>query len=275
MKARWATGSDVGSNVLDLLQRSLTVDTIMTPRARLATCRRDETASAVMDRNEDHFSFLPVVDDTERFLGLYKAERWFGKEAPHEPIGDDFESFSEDHVIGADASIIEFVVTADERPTRLVVSGDRIAGLVSLSDLQHLPVRAAIFTLITSLEIAMARRIEAEWRDDTTGWLELLSGGRRAKILDEMNTAKQKDGFVSEIVFTQISDKATIIRKKKLVPGSGKQLQRDFNEIRDLRDHLAHANYYAETPEAARQVCQVVRKIRRIQADLVTGIEDQ
>ena len=38
--------------------------------------------------------------------------------------------------------------------------------------------------------------------------------------------------------------------------------------IRDLRDHLAHANYYAETPAAARQVCQVVRKIRRIQADL-------
>ena len=43
----------------------------------------------------------------------------------------------------------------------------------------------------------------------------------------------------------------------------------------DLRDHLAHANYYAETPAAARQVCQVGRKIRRIQADLLTGIEDQ
>ena len=60
-KTRWATDSDVGSAVLDLVQRSLTVDTIMTPRAHLATCRRDETASAVMDRNEDHFSFLPVV----------------------------------------------------------------------------------------------------------------------------------------------------------------------------------------------------------------------
>ena len=52
-------------------------------------------------------------------------------------------------------------------------------------------------------------------------------------------------------------------------------VKRGFNEIRDLRDHLAHANYYAETPAAARQVCQVVRKIRRIQADLLTGIEDQ
>ena len=68
-------------------------------------------------------------------------------------------------------------------------------------------------------------------------------------------------------MFTQLSDKATILRKEELVSGVGSNLKRDFNEIRDLRDHLAHANYYAETPEAARQVCQVVRKIRRIQAD--------
>ena len=230
-----------------------------------------------MDRNEDHFSFLPVVDDTERkrFLGLYRAERWFGDEAPDEPIRHDFELLSEDHMIGADASIIEFVMTSDERPARLVVSGNEVTGLVSLSDLQRLPVRAAIFTLITSLEIAMAERIETEWPDDPTGWLELLSDQRRDEVLKKIGTAKQEDGFVSAIMFTQLSDKATVLCKEKLVSGSGKQLKRGFNEIRDLRDHLAHANYYAETSEAARQVCQVVRKIRRIQADLLTGIEDQ
>ena len=269
MKTRWATGSDVGPDVLEPLQHSLTVNTIMTPREQLKTCRRDETANAVMARNkEDQFSFLPVVDEADRFLGLYKAERWFRQEAPCELIGDDFEPFSEEQVIGADASIIDFVMTAIERPTRLVVSGDRVTGLVSLSDLQLLPVRAAIFTWITSLEIAMAKRIETEWHDDVTGWLKLLSDGRRAKILDEIKTAKQKDGFVNEIVFTQFSDKATILCKKRLVPGSKTQLQRDFTQIRKLRDYIAHANYYAETPEAARRVCEVVRKIRQIREDL-------
>ena len=62
---------------------------------------------------------------------------------------------------------------------------------------------------------------------------------------------------------------------KHLRSVSSTTVKRGFNEIRDLRDHLAHANYYAETPAVARQVCQVVRKIRRIQADLLTGIEDQ
>ena len=275
MNRRWATGSDVGSDVLDSLQHSLTVDTIMTPRSRLATCRRDETVSAVMARNKDAFSFLPVVDEVGRLLGLYRAERWFRKEAPSESIGSDFEPFCEDHVIGADASIIEFVMTADERPTRLVVSGDSVAGLVSLSDLQHLPVRAAIFTLITSLEIAMVKRIETEWHDDVTGWIELLSNGRREKMLDEVTMAKQRDGFVSEIMFTQISDKATIIRKKGLVAGSGKQLRRDFKDIRKLRDNIAHSNYYAETPEDAGRVCEVVRKIGAFREDLLAGIENQ
>lgn len=275
MKRRWATESDVGSDVLEPLQRSLTVDAIMTPRARLATCRRDETARAITARNKKAFSYLPVIDRTERFLGLYRAERWFGKEAPDEPIGDDFEPFSEDHVIGTDASIIEFVMTADERPTRLVVSGDRVAGLVSLSDLQRLPVRAAIFALITSLEIAMAKRIEVEWPNDARGWLDLLSTGRQAKLLSEMEAAKGQDGFISEIVFTQISDKATIIKKKKLVPGSGKQLKRDFKAIRDLRDDVVHANYYAETPEDARRACEIVRKIRRIQEDLSEGLREE
>ena len=69
-------------------------------------------------------------------------------------------------MIGADASIIDFVMAAHECPTRLVVSGDRVAGLVRLSDLQHLPVRVAIFTLTTSLEIAMAKRIESEWHHE-------------------------------------------------------------------------------------------------------------
>ena len=75
MNTRWATGSEVGRDVLEPLRRSLTVNMIMTPRADLETCRRDEPASTVKARNKDNFSFLPVVDGTERkrFLGVCAA----------------------------------------------------------------------------------------------------------------------------------------------------------------------------------------------------------
>lgn len=74
---------------------------------------------------------------------------------------------------------------------------------------------------------------------------------------------------------TELSDKADIIRKKKLIPGSASKLRRDFKAIRKLRDDIAHASYYAETPEAAREACAVVRKILQIKEDLFSGIEDQ
>ena len=269
MTVRWANPGDAGPDELERVQRSLTVDLIMAPRGRLRTCRCDETASAVMAQNTEHFSFLPVVDEANCILGVYRAEQWFGAEAPCDQIGDDFEPLSESVVIGADASIIDFVKVADERPTRLVVSGDRVAGLVSLSDLQLLPVRAALFTLITRLEMAMAKRIEKEWDgDDRTGWLASLSEARRERIEKAVRKAKDEDGFVSAIAFSQLPDKATIMVKKRLVPGSTTKLKEDFKAISNLRNDIAHANYYAESPAAAREVCATVRTILRIKDKL-------
>ena len=274
MTVRWASPGDAGPNVLERVQRSLTVDMIMVPRADLRTCRREETASAVMAQNTEHFSFLPVMDEEERFLGLYRAARWFSEEAPPERIGDDFEPFSEELVIGADASIIDFVTNADERETRLVVSGNRVAGLVSVSDLQQLPVRAALFTLITRLEMAMAERIEKQWDgDESTGWFELLSKNRRACIVAAISKAKDEDGFVSEIAFSQLADKAAIICKKGLIPRSVTSMNRDFKAIGKLRDDIAHANYYAVSPAAARKACETVRTILRIKEELSAVIE--
>ena len=36
----------------------------------------------VMARNTERFSFLPVVDEDEHFLGLYRTERWFFEDRP-------------------------------------------------------------------------------------------------------------------------------------------------------------------------------------------------
>ncbi|MGO4843671.1 hypothetical protein AB4144_66485, partial [Rhizobiaceae sp. 2RAB30] len=70
-----------------------------------------------------------------------------------------YEALREAHLIGADASILSFVKEADTRPFRLLVSERGIVGLVSLSDLQKLPVRAALFGLVTGLEMAMTDAI--------------------------------------------------------------------------------------------------------------------
>ena len=97
---------------------------------------------------------------------------------------------TEDNLVGSDASILKFLATAVEHPTRLVVADTEVVGLVCLSDVQKLPVRAALFSVLTALEMAMAKRIEETWPDDPDGWLGLLSHARR----DKLGVCRQRPG---------------------------------------------------------------------------------
>jgi CBS domain len=117
-------------------------------RAALKTCRPDENVSDVVERNVEGFDFLPVVEmssgSNEKIVGLLSTKAISLNSQKADKVGSIFRPLSEELVIGADSSILEFVSDADSKPCRLVVSGARIEGLVSLSDLQKLPVRAAL-----------------------------------------------------------------------------------------------------------------------------------
>lgn len=267
----WSSNHDASLDRLRQVQGSLTVDLIMVARDDFTTCKVEETAAGIKRRNTSGFSFFPVVDENDHVIGLYNAERWFDAEAPDTPVGDDFARLSEDIVIGADASVFEFMMQADRNPTNLVVSGNRIAGLVSLSDLQRLPVRASLFTLITSLEMAMALAIETRW-PNPADWMKFLSEGRRQHLLGLVRQAKERDVFVSEIAFTQFCDKADIIRKGELLNQTSNALKQTFHRIGKLRDNVAHANQYAATPDAAAAVCKDVGKVYKIKSDLMDKI---
>ena len=257
----WASRADVTLDAVKAIQADLTVRLVMTERAGVMTCHPDDTVDSIMGRNVEQFSVLPVEIEG-RICGLYRADQWFGEaDLPCRPIGDDFERLTEDHLIGLDGSILEFLNRAVEYPTRLVVSGAEIVGIVCLADIQKLPVRAAIFGIVTALEMAMCDRIETIWAEYPGGWLDLLSEGRRKKLEHSADKAKQNDMFISYLVLSQFADKATIIRKQGLVPGSKSRLAADFRSIRKLRDRIAHANPFGQTYVAAGEVCRTVVRI--------------
>jgi hypothetical protein len=92
----------------------------------------------------------------------------------------------------------------------LVVSNSGIIGLVSLSDLQRLPVRAVLFSVITGFEITMMEVIKRSFSSDED-WLCCLSEGRRKKIKDTIAESHRGDGFVDALLFTQFCDKAALL----------------------------------------------------------------
>lgn len=245
-------------------QDGLPVRLIATPRSSFKTCRADEDLARVVERNAESFDYFPVVDAAEgaqeTIIGLIDLVPFMHGETPQGMVKDRMRRISEDSLIGADASILAFVMGADRHRCRLVVSGSEISGLVSLSDLQRLPVRAALFAMITHAEITMASAIRREF-NGSDAWIERLSPGRQSTINEEKKKSTTEDTFVDSLLFTQFADKTTIIRKSPLFKESKAAFETEMKVVQKLRDQLAHANDYASTRAAAEHVCKTVRSI--------------
>lgn len=272
MTAGWANFDDAGSgDVFHALHAGLTVELISTNRLNLMTCSARESLSAVMERNTEPYDFLPVFvpDDgrQDHIVGLFHAAKYFDDRPHDERVEQHYIPLSEEYLIGADASILGFVIDADEKPCRLVVSGANIVGLVSLSDLQKLPVRAALFALITGFEISIFEAIKQAYPSNEQ-WKRFLSDGRREKINEEIEQSHRGDGFVDELLFTQFCDKSEILLKGFQLPRSKTIIRGQLERIQELRDKLAHANDYASLPKQQRNVCAIVRSLLELREQI-------
>lgn len=264
---RWAQSGADSHTTLSAYQESLPVKLIATARSDFQTCRMDEQLSVVCDRNRhDRFDYLPVISDrphrSASIVGVLPLGALQADGGSAGAVCDHMEPLGEGHLIGADASILTFVRHADESPFRLVVSGREITGLVSISDLQRLPVRAALFAMVTHLEMVMADTIRHRL-PHSDRWMSLLSEKRKKKVYEQMEQAKSGDTFVDPVLYTQFCDKVTIVRKMGGPADSGAWdatlFQRDMNDFQALRDSIAHANDYATTRDTARSLCRCVR----------------
>jgi hypothetical protein len=180
---------------------------------------------------------------------------------------------SEENLIGADASILDFLLDADQRPCRLVISGARIVGLVSISDLQRLPVRAALFALITGFEMTMADFIRHRCSEDRD-WLKLLTDKRQRKIEAEKSKAKADDSYVDMLLFTQFCDKKEIVKLQ--FPEVRREALGDvLDKIERLRDSVAHANEYASSRGETEGVCEAVRVLLNLRDELQAAMGDK
>jgi hypothetical protein len=204
----------------------------------------------VLRRNIDLYDFIPVVTDAnetyKHIIGLFHAANYADHESNGDLIRDKFNSLSEEFIIGADASILDFIKEADAKPCRLVVSGGHFIGLVSLSDLEQLPVRAVLFALITGFEITMLEAIKRIYESELD-WKNALSPERRENVEHQKRKSVEADSMVETLLFTQFVDKKTLIMKKLPSTRSRTAFERSLKLIEALRNKIAHASDYANT----------------------------
>ena len=258
------TEAEGSGGVLKLLADALPITLIHTPLGALTTCGQgDRVEDVIRDTRKPDYDYVPVIrrENQDEIIGLLKTSP-----CRTGTVKDALEPLSEPLLIGGDASILDFVQQADSQPCRLVLAGTRICGLVTLSDLQKLPARAALFGLVTDLELVL-QEIIGQAFDRPSDWKQKLSDGRREILARKVRRASSGGLLLDdEVLYTELCDKLDIVRELPGVELSNTQRER----LVEFRHKLAHANVFADSAESAQRTCEAVRNALALRQSLVS-----
>ena len=211
------------------------------------------------------FDYLPVEDAENQFVGLL-ATKDLATAAGS--VEERMSPLSKADLIAADATILDLLRRVRQKPF-LVVSSGGIDGLVAWTDLQKLPVRTALFALVTGFELTMYEAIKREFDDDD--WLDHLGEQRQEKAKDLFRDREMKDSHVDLLLCTHFCDKRTILTKSFEFSMSKTRLQRGIKAIEKVRDRVAHASNYAMTFEEAEGLRDTVKDLLEIRRKIKTA----
>lgn len=251
-----AGNSQDGNDLPEPLEESLTVDLIAT--FGLRACSVDEGVGDVLSESAfEDFDFVPVRDG-QYIVGLLER----AKAPPDRRVGEVMLPLRESNIISSKASILSFIESADEHPCRLVLRNRVIDGIVTWADLNKLPVRPAIFLLVTHLELLMAQWIRSQRSADDA--VSLLGDGRREKVEQRWAQLQREELAIDRVAATEIADKKTMMMKLDFpiarIPVASKEKARgELEKVEWLRNGVAHAGDYAGSRGNTAKTIEAVR----------------
>ncbi len=259
------------------MEASVTVRLISTFEPDLISCEEDDLVHTICESDRYRpFDYLPVKRGG-RIIGLLAlANVRSNFDVGPEPVFKHMKQIDDTILISSDVGILSFVEHAEEHPCRLVVSGMKLDGIVTLADLQKLPVRPSIFFLITHLELLMATTLRTTFKDDSD-WVKLISSNRQGKIENKWDTLKVENLEIDRLLATDFCDKRDLILKLGLFCSgiTRNQATKQLKSIEKLRDQVAHAGDIASTRAKALQTVNGVKSARQWITHLTALLTDR
>lgn len=247
--------------ILDHLERSTPIRLIAT-FDDLTVALADEPVRAATSRADDgRFDFLPVRDSASgSIVGLFRRSAMGS--TPDRSVREVMQPLSGDNLVGADTPLLDFVFSADTHPCRLVLDRSEIRGVVTLSDLQRLPVRTALFGLFIHLELLVTEALRGVVGADQSPF-DWLSENRATYARSRWEESRAAGMDRDPLETLSFGDKKTLAKKAKLFGIPGERINRELQDIEQyLRDPIAHGLTIAATEEQARTVVRVARLVR-------------
>ncbi|MGF1472327.1 MAG: hypothetical protein ACFB50_11405 [Rubrobacteraceae bacterium] len=268
--SNWAAmplGDDADS-VLSSLEQGLSVGLITTFDP--CCCEVDDDLEEVVGREDlREFDYLPVKENGE-VVGLLHRAEYDAKDATGS-VKEAMCNLRGDLVIAASAGILSYITGAKERPCRLVLQGSRLNGIVTLSDLQKLPVRPALFLLITHVELLMAEWLRAKKLSEKKV-LNNLIPKRRDGINGKWKDLQRRNLAIDILSATEFVDKRVLLQNL-CFPADDVAME-ELEAVGSLRHSVAHAGDYALSPDNAEKTINAVTYARDWIKRLQNTLED-
>lgn len=249
------------------LDQVFTVDRIMTPTAKLAAWPVDGDPVALW-RNDAlrRFDLVPASDAKRIGAVWVRAEQ--------EP-----RQLTRDWLLSQGTPIAELLdLFADSgRAGFFVIYGQSIQGLVTPADLNKLPVRAFLYSLIGDLEMNLGALVAEMFDNDLDRLLESVSGKRREYLEKELQVMEEGNADIDVVELLYLSDLISIIGKNEALRSplgytSRSAVKDDLGGLNELRNDIMHPvrPMLEKVPEDLETLRDRVRRAR----DVLVKIEE-
>jgi hypothetical protein len=242
-----------------LIQRTLTVEQIMTPRRDFLCCSASERVVDAFAGIPDVYDAAPVVDGARDdpdadIIGLL----WRSDEKRAKAL-ETVSSYTDERAIESplprSESILQFARTASADRIVFVEGEKGILGLVTVFDLERLPVRLSLFQHVLYFEQRLGETIIALAPNEET-WAD-LAPSKRKTIEQGIDRSRHRDHEGSPILGIGFSEKLEIA-KNLLSEALGKAFDpKLLHRVAIFRNEIAHGLPFGRVEDVPLRICQI------------------
>lgn len=249
---RWASRvlGTSASDFLASIRSEIPVALIATPRADFRCQLKSCWQAIESDPDLKDFDQVPLTDVNANFI-----EAVFVR-------GTGLVELREGMFMASDAPLISFLETADQQRFRFLVEDSNVSGMVTLSDIQKLPVYSVLFSLVLAVEMLLMDWIRKACGANENAWLDHLDGRQRGTLEKHWKDALKKNLAIDRLSCASFGQEIRAAVGLGLFRGNDKR-HKSVKELETLRNQICHAAEFALAPE---QALTIPRHVRDAQA---------
>lgn len=246
------------------LEAATPVRLIQTPKEHLRTCHVDDLVDSVVENAAlVEFDFIPVLEE-DATVGIF--DKRAASERSSRRVSESFRRLHPDYLISTEASVFQFIEIADQERCCFLVGPTAITGLVTVSDLQKLPVQAALFGLVVHFEHVVADKLRQAFpNDQAKGVLAHLDREARRNAERQKERMDKENLSLDWITPLSFSNKLDALRS---VDPDAIENWEALQEVKELRNNLAHGNEFAATYELIGKLINSKRSLQQLTREL-------